>query len=102
MRRSRPPAEFEWPFSTPYTGAYGPTDRRTLRRPTSRPARKESEAPSRKDSSLATARRAELEGGELAHSLPNEAGMARHNANRSPRRERSVESEKEPEQDNVA
>lgn len=99
MRRSRPPAEFEWPFSTPYTGAYGPTDRRTLRRPTSRPARKESEAPSRKDSSVATARG--VEGGELAHSLPNEAGMAHHNANRSPRG-RSVESEKEPEQDNVA
>ena len=96
-RRSRPPAEFGWPFSTPYTSAYGPTEGRTAsRRPVRRPAWNGSGAPARKESSAAPARGDESEG-EFAH-----GDMTQNDAIRSPRRERSVESKEEPQKGDIA
>lgn len=70
MSTRRPPTEYGWPFSSPYTGgAYGPTDGWTApRRRVAKPARKAG-APARKEPSVAVT----PERGELADSLRGKA-----------------------------
>ena len=100
-RRSRPAADFEWPFSTPYTSTYGPTDGRTApRRPVKKPARNGSRAAAREESPVASAEGGKCERGEVTHSLPNGPDMSHSEVNPSARRESA--SEKEPQQGSIA
>ena len=67
MSTRRPPSDYGWPFSSPYTDMYGPTDGWAApRRRAAKPARKGG-APSRKNPSVTP------EGGERAHSLQGKA-----------------------------
>ena len=102
-RRSRPAADFEWPFSTPYTSTYGPTDGRTApRRPVKKPARNGSRAPAREESPVTSAEGGKCERGELTPSLSNEPDMSHSDVNPSARSESWDASEKEPQQGSIA